>query len=545
MKERSLNGLLEAGIRNNWDNPALSNYDGRTLLYKDVAEMIVKLQMTFERCGLKKGDKVAVCSRNQANWGVAFLAALSYGAIPVPVLHEFKPGNIHYLVNHSEAKLLFVGFNIWENLSAAEMPALKAIITLDNFRVIHAVDGELAKSLVDVDRLFAIRYQAGFTPEDLKFYREDLHEVALINYTSGTSGFAKGVMIPYSSLLLNVEYVMEVDDFLGSRSDIVAMLPSAHMYGLLMELIVEVAVGAHVHFLTRLPSPQVIFESFARIKPDFVIAVPLIMEKVSRNVMRAIGYDFDPSHLTEEDKRRAEDMLNGYFGRKFNHVVIGGAALNSEVEDFLNAVGFRYTVGYGMTECGPIISYNYWDQTKIHTCGKVAHYNEVRIDSEDPEHVPGEVYVRGDNVFLGYYKMPKETAEVLGSDGWFRTGDVGTLDKDGYLALKGRSKSMILTPNGQNIYPEEIESSINNLPYVTESLVVVDKNVLVALIYPDNALKDENGLSDEQLEQTLNEEVCRLNGELPNYCRIAKVELFPEEFEKTPKKSIKRYLYQR
>ena len=545
MEVKSLNALLEAGIRNNWTRPALSNYDGKTLLYKEVAEMIVRLQMTFEKCGLEKGDKVAICSRNQANWGVVFLAALSYGAVPVPVLHEFKPGNIHYLVNHSEAKILFVGFNIWENLSESAMPALQAIFTVDNLKLIHAADQQLGRTIADVDRLFDIRYQAGFDPRDLKFYRDSPRELALINYTSGTSGFAKGVMIPYGSLYLNAKFVMKVDYFLGNESDIVAMLPSAHMYGLLMELIVEVAVGAHLHFLTRLPSPKVIFESFARIKPDLVIAVPLIMEKVCRNVMRAINYDFNPSGLTDESKQKAVEMLNEYFGNKFNHVVIGGAALNAEIEDFLQAVGFRYTVGYGMTECGPIISYNYWNQTKPHTCGHIAPYNEVKIDSDDPANVPGEVYVSGGNVFLGYYKMPKETAEVLDSEGWLRTGDMGTLDADGYLALKGRSKSMILTTNGQNIYPEEIESSINNLPYVVESLVIGDKNSLVALIYPDNALKDEKGLSGEQLEQVLTEEVMRLNAELPNYCQISRVEVFPEEFEKTPKKSIKRYLYQR
>lgn len=550
MEYKPLNKQFEASFRSNWDRAALSNYEGETYTYSELAGRIAKLHLCFEHCGLNKGDKVAICARNQVNWGVSFLAAMTYGAVPVPILHEFKPESIQNLVNHSDAKMLFVGDTIWSNLDMSSMPELSMVLLVGNMQCVFARTAGISASYEALQDEFDAKYPGGFKPEDVSYCEDKPGDLALINYTSGTSGFSKGVMIPYRALLCNVAFAgTTAEPQMDCTSNMVAMLPSAHMYGMMFEFLFEMTIGAHVHFLNRAPSPKIIMKAFAEVHPDTIIAVPLIIEKVYKSQVKPIierrKTFMSIPLLNRIAFKKIRNGLIEAFGGKFGEVILGGAAFNPEVESFFKKIRFPYTCGYGMTECAPLITYCKWNRTKKGACGTAITGCQIRIDSKNPQKIPGEIQVKGDNVFLGYYKMPKETAEVLGSDGWFRTGDVGTLDKDGYLALKGRSKSMILTPNGQNIYPEEIESSINNLPYVTESLVVVDKNVLVALIYPDNALKDENGLSDEQLEQTLNEEVCRLNGELPNYCRIAKVELFPEEFEKTPKKSIKRYLYQR
>ncbi|MBO4417232.1 MAG: AMP-binding protein [Bacteroidales bacterium] len=531
--------MLETSIRNNWERPALSNCDGETLLYKDVARYIGMLQRFFVRAGIGRGDKIAICSRNQARWGVAFMSVLSSGAVPVPILQDFRAGGIHYLVNHCDATILFAGATILETLNPSVMPNLKAIVRLEDFAVVFAAEEHLKEPLAEAAD------DDWFGPADLDFYIDSPDDLAIINYTSGTSGFAKGVMLPYRSLVKNVELMERTAPGLNCCSNVVSMLPTAHMYGLMMDLIFEMTVGAHVHFLMRPPSPIVIRETFSAIRPDIVMTVPLVVEKIVRRVIQTLDCPLDAGSLTPQMRKQACEMLTETFGGNFSEVVVGGAPLNREVEDFLLAIGFRYTVGSGMTECGPLVSLSQWDKTKPHTCGKRAFYNEIRIDSPDPEKIPGEVYIRGGNVFLGYYKMPRESAEVFSGEGWFRTGDIGTLDSEGFLSLKGRCKSMILTSAGQNIYPEEIESSINNLPYVQESLVVSVKNQLVALIYPDQEMVASDGMSEADVYQTLKSEIRALNGELPTYCAISRIEIFPEEFEKTPKNSIKRYLYDR
>ena len=545
MEIKSLNKQLEKSIREHWERGALSNCEGETLLYSDVARHICYLQQIYSCCGIGRGSKIALCSRNQARWGVAFLSALSVGGIPVPILQDFRAGSIHYLVNHSDADILFAGEPIIDSINAAAMPRIKAIVRIEDFEVVYAADASLKLELDEVHSSFEEHFAAGFGPENLEFYIDSPDDLAMINYTSGTSGFAKGVMLPYRSLIKNVELMERMAPGLDCNSNVVSMLPTAHMYGLMMDLIFEMTIGAHVHFLMRPPSPMVIQQTFSAIRPDIVMTVPLVVEKICRKVMRSLGCDMGGEGLTREQIEEANRTITDIFGGNFSEVVIGGAPLNGEVEDFLREIGFRYTVGSGMTECGPLVSLSPWDQTKPHTCGRKAFYNDIRIDSPDPANVPGEVYIKGSNVFLGYYKMPHETAEVLRGDGWFRTGDIGTLDADGFLSLKGRCKSMILTSAGQNIYPEEIESSVNNLPYVQESLVVSDNNQLVALIYPDQEMLTRDGLSEADLYQTLKAEIRELNAELPTYCSIARVEIFPEEFEKTPKNSIKRYLYQR
>ncbi len=549
MEFHSLNKLFENSFRENWDRPALSNYQGVTLKYSDVARRIAKLQIAFEQCGLKRGDKVAICSRNQANWGVSFLAAMTYGAVPVPILHEFKPGNIHYLVNHSEAKVLFVDEVIWEGLSSDEMPDLQVIVQINTFKFLYAKTDELAQVREHLNESFGHRYPNNFEPDDLNYYEDSADELAMINYTSGTSGFSKGVMIPYRALYSNVIFARDAEKHIGKGSEVVAMLPSAHMYGMMYEFLFEMTVGAHVHFLTRVPSPKIIMQAFAEIHPCIIIAVPLIIEKIYKSKLKPI---LDRNKLffkipildkVLEKKVRAE-LMNS-FGSNFEEIILGGAAFNPEVEAFFHKIGFPYTVGYGMTECAPIITYVHWDKTKLGSCGKAAMNMEIRIDSPDPYNIPGEVQTKGDNVFLGYYKNEDATKASFTADGWFRTGDMGVVDKEGYLFLRGRSKCMILGPSGQNIYPEELEAVINNLTYVVDSLVIEDEGGLTALIYPDYHQGMIDGLDRAALEKRLTDALPEINKEIPNYAKIKKMEFLPEDFERTPKRSIKRYLYQR
>ena len=549
MEFRSVNKMLQESIKKNWDRPALSNYQGATLCYRDVARRVAKLQIAFEQCGLKKGDKVAICSRNQANWGVSFLAALTYGAVPVPILHEFKPGNIHYLVNHCEAKVLFVDDVIWEGLSADEMPDLQVIVQINTFKFLYARTQELADVREHLNESFGKKYPNNFGPEDLNYYEDSADELAMINYTSGTSGFSKGVMIPYRAIFSNVQFACGAEPQMGPNSEVVAMLPSAHMYGFMFEFIFEMCVGSHVHFLTRVPSPKIIMQAFSEIKPNVIIAVPLIIEKIYKSKLKPI-LDRNKMffHIPILDKmilKKIRTELVNTFGGRFEEVILGGAAFNPEVEAFFKRISFPYTVGYGMTECAPIISYVHWDKTRLGSCGKAAINNEIRIDSEDPENIPGEVQVRGANVFLGYYKNEEATANSFTEDGWFRTGDMGVMDDEGYLYLRGRSKCMILGPSGQNIYPEELEAVINNLTYVVDSLVVEEDGGLTALIYPDYHQGELDGMSRAQLEKRLTDAMPEVNREIPNYAKIKKFEFMPEDFERTPTRSIKRYLYQR
>ena len=551
MEFKSVNKIFENSLRNNWDRPALSNYQGVTLHYRDVARRIAKLHIMYEHCGLEKGDKVAICSRNQANWGVSFLSVLTYGAVPVPILHEFKAGNVHHLVNHSEAKILFVDDVVWEGLTETEMPNLQAVVQINNFQLLYYRTDAIKEVREHLNELFGKKYPMNFTPESMDFYEDSADELALINYTSGTSGFSKGVMIPYRAIYSNIEFAKDAVPCLNNESNVVAMLPSAHMYGMMFELLYELAVGAHVHFLTRVPSPKIIMQALSEIKPTIVIAVPLIIEKVYKSKLKpllekeGIKLIMKIPVINQTIQKKICNELVNAFGGRFYEVIVGGAAFNKEVEAFFKKIAFPYTVGYGMTECAPIIAYDGWQTTKLYSCGKVAMNMEIKIDSDDPENVPGEVLVRGANVFLGYYKNEEATSSAFTEDGWFRTGDMGVIDSDGYLFLRGRSKCMILGPSGQNIYPEEIECVVNNMPYVVDSLVIEEEGTLTALIYPDFHQAEIDGYDKDGIEKYFNDSLADLNRELPNYARIKKIEVMPEDFERTPKRSIKRYLYQR
>lgn len=550
MENKSLNKLLEISFKENWERPALSNYKGDTLTYRDVAKRIALFHINFKKCGLQKGDRVALCSRNQANWGVCFLAAMTYGAVPVPILHEFKAENIHYLVNHSDAKVLFVDEVIWEGLSESEMPALQVIVRMNDLKYIYAKDKAMRDVRYKLVQDFGTIYTNGFHPDDLDYYRDSPDELALINYTSGTSGFSKGVMLPYRSLYANVLFAREeAEPQMNCESEVVAMLPSAHMYGMLFEFLFEMSIGAHVHFLTRVPSPKIIMSAFQEIKPDIIIAVPLIIEKVYKSQIKPV-VDRNKLYMLLPilDQYILKKIRNGMidaFGGRFEEIIIGGAAFNPEVEAFLRKIHFPFTVGYGMTECGPIVTYAKWYRTKKGSCGKPVAGCQIRIDSRNPYKEPGEIQVKGDNVFLGYYKNKEATRQSFTNDGWYKTGDMGVIDNDGYLYLRGRSKCMILGPSGQNIYPEELEAVINNVNYVIESLVIEDTGALTALIYPDYRQGELDGLSREELEKKLCEGLPQINGMLPSYAQIRKIEFMPEDFERTPKRSIKRYLYQR
>lgn len=550
MEFHSVNKLLEKSFRENWDRPALSNYKGQDLAYRDVARRVAKLHIAFEQCGLQKGDKLAICSRNQANWGVSMLAALTYGAVPVPILHEFKPGNIHYLVNHSEAKVLFVDDVIWENLSEAEMPGLYVVVQINTFSFLYSKTEEMSQVREHLNESFGHKYPNNFGPEDLNYYEDSADELAVINYTSGTSGFSKGVMIPYRALYSNIQFAhVQAMPQMDNQAEVVSMLPSAHMYGMMFEFLFEMTIGAHVHFLTRVPSPKIIMQAFADIKPHVIIAVPLIIEKVYKSKLKPIlDRNKKIMNLPIIDKviqkKILQELVNA-FGGRFYEVIIGGAAFNPEVERFFRKIGFPFTVGYGMTECAPIIGYADWKDTKLYSCGKAAMNMSICIDSSDPKNIPGEVLVKGPNVFLGYYKNEEATAEVMDKDGWFHTGDMGVMDDEGFLFLKGRSKCMILGPSGQNIYPEEIEGVLNNVTYVVDSLVIEDHGILVSLIYPDYHQAELDGLSKSELEAKLQEALPEINKQIPNYAKITKMEFMPEDFERTPKRSIKRYLYQR
>ena len=551
MEFKSVNKIFEAAFKKHWERPAISNYQGVTLKFGDVARRMEKLHIMFEECGLQKGDKVALCSRNQANWAVAFLATMTYGAVPVPLLHEFKSSNIHHLVNHSEAKILFVDDVIWEGLSEGEMPDLQAIIQVNTFKLLYAADDKIVEAREHLNELFGKKFPMSFTPDALNYYEDSAEELAVINYTSGTSGFSKGVMIPYRAIYSNIEFGCKVLPQLNHTSRVVSMLPCAHMYGLMFEVLYELSVGCHVHFLSRLPSPKIIMQALSEVKPSVVIAVPLVIEKIYKSKVKpvlekeGIRFLMKLPVLNQVVLNKVKEELVSAFGGEFYEVIIGGAAFNTEVEAFFKRMGFPFTVGYGMTECAPIITYDDWKEEKLYSCGKAAPNMEVRINSVDPANIPGEIQVKGANVFLGYYKNEEATAEVFTEDGWFRTGDMGVLDADGCLFIKGRAKCMILGPSGQNIYPEEVETVLNSQPYVVDSLVIEDNGGLTALIYPDVAQGAKDGIRQRDFQKYFDERLAELNKELPNYAKLKKIEIMSEDFERTPKKSIKRYLYQR
>ena len=550
LRIESVNKLFEKSFRENWNRPALSNYQGGTFSYAELAIKIELLHMGFERCGLRKGDKVAICGRNQANWAVALLATMTYGAVAVPILHEFKAGNIHYLVNHSGAKVLFVDSVIWENLSEDEMPGLSVIVGLGDLKYIYSTSEKMRQIRDGIFRAFIEKHPNRLQPEDLNYYEDTADELALINYTSGTSGFSKGVMLPYRSLYANIHAARFVaEPQMDNTSNMVAMLPSAHMYGLMFELLFEMTIGAHTHFLTRVPSPKIILKAFQDVHPATIISVPLIIEKVYKMQLKPVldrtkTFRYIPILGQAVEYKIKREVMKA-FGGEFEEVILGGAPFNPEVEKFFHKIRFPYTTGYGMTECGPLLTYEKWSSLPKGSCGKAIPGCEIRVDSPDPRKVPGEIQVRGMNVFLGYYRNEEETAKSFTPDGWFRTGDMGIMDKHGYVYLRGRIKCMILGPSGQNIYPEELEAVINNVSYVVDSLVIEDGGGLTALIYPDYPQGAADGMNEEALVERLRKEIPEINKLLPVYAQIKNAEFLSEDFERTPKRSIKRYLYQR
>jgi long-chain acyl-CoA synthetase len=550
MEDRFL-ALIENAVKEYWNKPAFSDYNGSTYTYRDFAERIEKIHIVMEGAGIKRGDRVALIGRNSSNWAMSFFGILSYGAVAVPILHDFKPDNVHHIINHSGAKMLFVGRSIWENLNEQKVPDLKVIVCLSDFSLIKSEVRSLEKVMNSVNLLFGRKYPKEFTTDDVQYYREEAEELAVLSYTSGTTSFSKGVMIPYRSLWSNTRFANDRLPFIHPGDNIVCMLPMAHMYGLAFEILNAVSKGNHVHFLTRTPSPKIIADAFADIRPTLILAVPLIIEKIVKNrifpildrplMKMLLKIPFVDTRVLETVKSR----LNESFGGRFAEVVIGGAALNRDVETFLRSINFRYTVGYGMTECGPLIAYEQWDSFRKGSCGRVVDRMEVRIASDNPATTVGEIHVRGMNTMLGYYRNEEATAKVFLEDGWMNTGDLGVMDNDGFLYIRGRSKTMILGPSGQNIYPEEIEDRLNNMPYVAESLIVQRDDRLMALIYPDWGLLDRDGLTDVDMKSIMEQNRAELNRLLPAYSQVVRIKIHQEEFEKTPKRSIKRYMYQR
>ena len=547
--EKSFISFVERSIVNNWDLNALTDYNGATLQYKDVARKIEKLHIIFEESGVKKGDKIALCGRNSAHWGVAFLATLTYGAVVVPVLHEFKADTVHNIVNHSDAKLLFVGDMVWENLNEAFMPNLEGIILMTDFNLLVSRSERLTHAREHLNEMFGKKFPKNFRKEHVAYDKDEPEELAMINYTSGTTSYSKGVMLPYRSLWSNTQFAYEVLN-LKPGDKVVSMLPMAHMYGLAFEFLYEFCVGCQIFFLTRMPSPKIIFQAFNEVKPNIIISVPLILEKIIKKSVlpklekTSMKLLLKVPILNDKIKGKIKDGVISALGGRFYEVIVGGAAFNSEVEMFLKKIDFPFTVGYGMTECGPIISYEDWKNFRQGSCGKAAPRMEIKIDSPDPENIVGEILCKGENVMLGYYKNSEATAEVLEAGGWLHTGDLGVMDREGNLFIKGRSKNMLLGASGQNIYPEEIEEQLNNMPYVSESIVIQKEEKLVALIYPDFEEAFRNNLSSKDVERIMEENRVELNKQIPAYSQIASVRIYHEEFEKTPKKSIKRYLYQ-
>ena len=549
MKVESVNKTLEKSFRDNWWRPAISNYKGETINYAMMAERIEIIHTIFERYGLKKGERVAICGRNQVNWAVSFLGALTYGAVPVPLLHEFNPESVVGLVQHSEARVLFVDDTIWPNLDHEGLKALDAVVRLSDLDFLMAKDSELGDLRAAVIAEFRNHYPYGLRAEDINYYEDKPDELALINYTSGTSGFSKGVMIPYRAIACNMEFAANVaEPQMDCNSNMVSMLPCAHMYGLMFEFLFEMAIGAHVHFLTRMPSPKVIMGAFQEIHPSVIVAVPLIIEKVYKSQLKPVAdklrFFIGAPFIGNIIRKTICKKVKTAFGGEFEEVILGGAAVNPEVEKFFHKIKSPLTEGYSMTECAPIFAYEHWNSAKVGSSGKVVPGCQIRIDSPDPKKIPGEVQVRGRNVFLGYYKNEEATKEAFTEDGWFRTGDMGVI-RGGRLYLKGRIKCMILSSNGQNIYPEELEAVINNVPYVMDSLVVEDTSGLTALIVLDYATAAADGIEAAELEGRMKSRMPEINKNLPSYAPIRKMEFRQEDFERTPKKSIKRYLYQK
>lgn len=551
MEIPSFNSLIEQSIIKNWELDALTDYKGATLQYRDVARKIEKLHIIFQNSGIDKGDKIAICGRNSSNWAVVFLATLTYGAVAVPILHEFMPDQVHNIVNHSEAKLLFVGDMVAPTIKEEEMPHLEGILFIPDFSVLVSRSEKLTYAREHLNEIFGHKYPKYFRQEHVNYYKEESpEELLLINYTSGTTGFSKGVMIPARALWSNYDFATGVLGDKVSRGDnIISILPMAHMYGMMFEFLFEFLIGCHIYFLTRIPSPAIIAQAFAEVKPAVIIAVPLVIEKIIRkkvfpkiqnNLMKLL---LNMPVVSKKVNQKICEEVKNAFGGRFYEIIVGGAAFNQEIEHFLHKINFPYTVGYGTTECAPIIAYSDYNDFVPGSCGKAVVHMQVEIESSDPQNIPGEIIVKGLNVMLGYYKNEEATNQVLDSNGWYHTGDLGIMDKDGNIFIKGRSKNMLLGSNGQNIYPEEIEDKLNSLALVGESIVLQREEKLVALVHPDMEEAESMGFSMDDIQKVMTQNLQTLNEMMPGYSKVSEIILHEEEFEKTPKKSIKRYLY--
>lgn len=547
----SFNSYIENSIIKNWNLDALTDYKGATLQYHDIARKIEKLHILFENSDVKKGDKIAVCGRNSSQWAVAFLAIITYGAIVVPIQNEFKPEQIHNIVNHSESKLLFVGDVVATEITPEEMPSLEGIIYLPDNSLVISRSEKLTYARENLNAMFGHRYPKYFRPEHVKYHVDDPEELAMINYTSGTTGFSKGVMLPYRALWGNLDYLIDsVKPNIGKNSNILSTLPMAHMYGLMTEFLFNIVLGNHIFFLTRLPSPTLISEALSEIKPDILYAVPLVVDKIVRkevfphiqtNRARLL---MNMPVINKRIKEKVREFVLRKFGERPYEVVVGGAPLNKEIENFFISVGFPIAMGYGTTETAPLITFAHQDNYVAGSCGVAAKHMEVKVLSDDPENVAGELVCRGINVMKGYYKNQEATDAVIDKDGWFHTGDLATMDADGHIFIRGRSKNMLLGPNGQNIYPEEIEDKLNSMAMVNESIVIQSDDKLVALVHPDMEEVNNLGFTDEDLENIMEQNRKELNMQIPSFAKVSRIKLHNQEFEKTAKKSIKRYLYQ-
>ena len=549
MKKETFLGIIEKSVHANWDIPAMTDYEGTTFYYKDLGQEIDKLHAYFKAAGIQKGDKISLVGRNSARWAITFFATLSYGAVAVSILHEFDKDSVKYIVNHSDSVMLFTDELIWENLDQEGLPEVKSVFSLDNFSLLQSSSKEISDFYANAEAFFADKYKDGLKPTDVYFHEEDPEAVAILNYTSGTTSNPKGVMVPYRSVWSNTRFALDSLDFFVPGDGMVCMLPMAHTYGLTFELLRSIAVGQHIYFLSRVPSPEILVGMLAKVKPKLVLAVPLIIEKIifkrvfPKLKTGAAAFMLKVPGLRNIVYKKVRKTLIDVFGGQARQIVVGGAALNQDVETFLRKIKFPYSVGYGMTECGPLISYTWWEQFKQKSCGKVVDRMQARIDSNDQENEIGEIQVTGINLMLGYYKNEEATKEVMMEDGWLKTGDLGVIDKDGFIFITGRSKSMFLSASGQNIYPEDIEDKINGSPYIAETVVVERNGKIVALIFPDADALKTDGIKPDDYFAFFDAWLKELNASLPVYSRVASYEIREEEFAKTPKRSIKRFMY--
>ncbi len=538
--------LFENRIREGWNDPSIGDYGGKTYTYGEIAKLISQLHLVYSQAGVCRGDRVALCGSNSSRWGIAFVAALTYGAVPVPILPDFQSDQIHNIVNHCDTELLFATQSIYERLHQKEMPHVKAFLYLEDYTLAYSESADIQSAMDDLDRLYTERYPNGITPSDVKYKAEDSEDdLAMLNYTSGTSGFSKGVMIPYRALYNNYVFASSV----FPRGNMLSLLPMAHMYGLMFEFIFPLIAGYRLTLLTKMPSPVILKKALLKVRPSIMFAVPLIVEKIvkkqilpklsGKKVMKYVKWPVIGYFLSCIIRKQVMKA----FGGKVTEVIVGGAAINSSIDEFLYDIGFPLANGYGATECAPLISYERWNKRVKGSCGKAIMNMKIKINSTDPQHVPGEILVSGLNVMLGYYKDEKATEETIDSEGWYHTGDLGLLDKKGNLFIKGRIKNMLLGPSGQNIYPEEIEDQINSMLMVSESVVVQRQGKLVALVYPDYEDAHSLGLTDEHVANIMELNRVDINEMIPAYERITSFEIVKQEFEKTPKKSIKRFLY--